>query len=100
MIETCDVLNPVEELQWLKDKIQGLEQLGTDQTKYILITMAVYQGETVFIQSNCNPLENSIFPIFNCKGEQIGVTGQISQESITARSVIWIPVNSVCNVND
>jgi hypothetical protein len=99
-VKTCDVLNPVTELQWLKDTIQGLEQLGSDKTKYYLISSAVYQGETVFIQTNCDPLGNSVFPVFNCTGEQVSVMGEINPESISDRSIIWVPANSACNAND
>jgi hypothetical protein len=99
-VTTCDVKNPLEELIWLNDKIQGFEQLPPEQEKYIMMMTAIYQGETVFIQTSCDPLGNSAFPVMNCSGELLGVTGQISQASLTNLSILWIPPNSACNAND
>jgi hypothetical protein len=99
-VSTCDVKNPLQELTWLKDKIQGFDQLPVDQEKYIMITQAEYQGETVFIQTSCDPLGNSVFPVMNCSGELLGVLGQIRQDSLTNLSILWIPANSACNAND
>jgi hypothetical protein len=62
--------------------------------------MAVYQGETVFIQTSCDPLGNSVFPVYNCSGELVGYLGEISSGSLTNLSVLWIPANSACNVNE
>ena len=95
-VKTCDVLYPSQELPWLRNKIDGLEQLSPDISKYYMITMATYQGETVFIETNCDPLGNSAFPVYNCSGDQIGFLGQISQANLTNRSILWIPVNSAC----
>ena len=93
---TCNVDNPVEQLDWLKSKIQIIEQSNPDWTKYYLISMAKYNGETVFIESNCNPLAISVFPVLNCSGELLGVLGEIPLESLSDRNVIWKSVNSAC----
>jgi hypothetical protein len=97
-VKTCNVLYPANDLPWLRNTIDSLEQLSPDQTKYLLITMAVYQGETVFIESSCDPLGNSVFPVKNCSGELVGYLGQLSSDLITLRNILWVPANSACNV--
>jgi hypothetical protein len=94
---TCNVSNPLKELPWLKSAIQNIEQLSPDESKYSYISMAKYNGETVFIESNCNPVADSVFPVLNCAGQKIGIMGEISPDSLINRKVIWKPANSVCN---
>jgi len=93
---TCNVDNPLEQLDWLKVTIQNIEQSNPEWSKYYLITMAKYNGETVFIISNCNPVANSVFPVLNCSGQLLGVLGEIPSESLSDRNVIWKSVNSAC----
>jgi hypothetical protein len=93
---TCNVDNPLEQLDWLKDTVQNIGQSNPEWAKYYLISMAKYKGETVFIESNCNPLANSVFPVLNCSGELLGVLGEIPMESLSDRNVIWRSVNSAC----
>ena len=93
---TCNVDNPLEQLDWLKVTIQNIEQSNPEWSKYYLITMAKYSSETVFIISNCNPVANSVFPVLNCSGQLLGVLGEIPLESLSDRNVIWKSVNSAC----
>jgi hypothetical protein len=93
---TCNVSNPLKELEWLKSTIQNIEQLSPDASKYYYISMAKYNGETVFIEGNCDPLANSVLPVLSCNGEQLGVLGEINPDSLTDRKVIWKTANSVC----
>ena len=93
---TCNVDNPLEQLDWLKVTIQNIEQSNPEWSKYYLVTMAKYSGETVFIISNCNPVANSVFPVLNCSGQLLGVLGEIPLESLSDRNVIWKSVNSAC----
>jgi hypothetical protein len=94
---TCNVKNPTEELLWLNNTIKSLERLGPEKNKYLLISMATYKGETVFIQSNCDPVGNSLFPVMNCTGEFLGFLGEISPDSLINRKVIWKSQNTVCS---
>lgn len=93
---TCNVDNPLEQLDWLKDTIQSLGQSNPEWSKYYLVTMAKYSGETVFIISNCNPAANSVFPVLNCSGELQGILGGVPYESLSDRNVIWKAVDSAC----
>jgi hypothetical protein len=93
---TCNVSNPLIELDWLKNAIQNTEQLSPDVSKYYYVSMAKYNGETVFIEGNCDPLANSVFTVLNCTGESIGVMGEINPDSLTDRKIIWKTTDSAC----
>lgn len=93
---TCNVSNPLKELDWLKSTIQNIEQLSPDASKYFYISMAKYNEETVFIEGNCDPLADSVFPVLNCAGERLGFLGEISSDSLVNRKVIWKSANSAC----
>jgi hypothetical protein len=94
---TCNVKNPIEDLPWLENQIQIIKQLNPDVSKYYYISMAKYNEETVFIEGNCDPLADSVFPVLNCAGERLGVLGEIDPDSLINRKVIWKSRNSACN---
>ena len=95
----CNVENPVEDLTWLKAEIDNRVQNPTDFTKYESILQGEYNGENVFIFTNCCPHCNTIIPIYNCEGEQIGYMGDgnFDSDSVKKTIIIWKPSNSVCN---
>ncbi len=90
----CNVSNPAEELEWLKDKIDNVEE---DQYSYFV--MANYKGETVFYYGNCDPLINYISVVMNCSGENIGYTYDLAEE-LTDRTILWKPENSECHFQE
>jgi hypothetical protein len=94
---TCNVQNPLKDLLWLKNTIQSLERLGPERNKYDVISMAEYNGETVFIHSNCDPVANSVFPVMDCAGELLGYLGEISPDSLVNSKVIWKSESTVCS---
>lgn len=91
---TCKVSNPAEELEWLKDKIENVED---DQYSYFV--MANYKGETVFYYGNCDPLINYISVIMNCSGENIGYTYDLAEE-LTDRTILWKNKDSKCHLQE
>ncbi len=97
---TCGVGNPVKELTWLKDQIEYIEQLDPEDSKYYYFKMAEYQGATVFLPGNCNPVLNMIYVVLDCSGERIGIIGNgedmISWDQLTGQQVIWKAENSAC----
>jgi hypothetical protein len=97
--DNCNVANPTTDLPWLKSKIETILQLSPEAYKYEAITMATYNEGTVFIESNCDPLANSVFPVYNCKGELLGNMAELGIKNFTNNSLIWKPSNSACNVN-
>ena len=92
---TCNVSNPAEDLAWLKNTIEDLKSLP-DGGMYSYISMAMYNGETVFLMGYCNPAANYVTPVFNCSGDSIGLIGEISMDSLTDQQVIWKSENSLC----
>ena len=93
---TCNVANPVEDLTWLKNAIEDIKA-QPDAGVYSIISMANYNGETVFLMGYCNPLANYVIPVINCSGNRIGIIGEISQDSLIDMQVIWKSENSLCN---
>ena len=93
----CSVENPIEELAWLKNEIDDREQNITESSKYLYIMQSTHSGETIIIYGNCDPLINSVYPVYNCNGEFIGIIGQrigdIPFEVLSAGQTIW-------NIND
>jgi len=97
---TCGVDNPLQELTWLKDQIEHIEQLNPEDTRYYYFKMAKYQDSTVFLPGNCNPGYDMVFIVLDCSGERIGIIGSgedmISWDQLTGQQVIWKPENSAC----
>jgi hypothetical protein len=99
-IETvCNVANPLTDLDWLKSKVQSIGELNPDASKYIMIQSATYNGETVFLQTNCNPAGNSVFPVYNCTGAFVGNMAELGFDKFTNQSILWKPNNSACSSN-
>ena len=98
---TCGVDNPVEELAWLRDQIAYIEQMDAEASQYYYFRMAKYNGVTVFLPGNCNPVINMVFVVLDCSGERIGIIGDggdmISWDELTEMQLIWHPENSACN---
>jgi len=89
----CSVNNPVVDLGWLKAEIEEREQNITTSSKYFYISQSVYNDEQIIIYGNCDPLINSVYTVYNCQGERIGIIGSRSQdfpfEVITDGQIIW-----------
>jgi hypothetical protein len=65
----CNVENPLEELDWLKDVKNSLTNCACE----ISILQGKYKEKTVFYIMNTDPLCNSVFHVvlWDCKGEVV-----------------------------
>jgi len=90
----CNVSNPVEDLDWLKQEIDNVKQ-----DEYSYYVMATYKGETVFYYGNCNPVVNYISIVRNCTGDSLGLTADLYDE-LTEVSTLWKHANSKCYFQD
>lgn len=93
---TCDVKNPLKDLDWMKKDIAFIEQLSPEESQYITITMATYNRETVFFSIYCDPTIDAVFPVRDCSGKTIGYWGEIPQEELKDQQVIWRSANCIC----
>ncbi len=97
---TCGVDDPTKELAWLKGQIEYIEQMNPEDSKYYYYKMASYEGATVFIPGNCNPVLDMVYIVLDCSGERIGIIGYgedyINPDQLTDEIVIWQSVNSEC----
>ena len=71
---TCNVENPVEDLPWLKTRIESYLQSDSselDLSMYAYVAQATYKGETIFLFLNCCPLCNYVPQAYSCQGNLI-----------------------------
>ena len=68
-IPECNVVNPLEELDWLKDVKNSL----TNCTCQISILQGKYREKTVFYIMNTDPVCNSVFHVvlWDCNGDVV-----------------------------
>lgn len=93
----CAIENPAQDLAWLANQIAEWE--NSDWGKYAVVTRAKYGYETVFIFGNCCPFCNTILPVYNCSGEQVGIIHDNIDESILDNDIlVWKSENSLCNI--
>lgn len=95
----CSVKNPIEDLDWLKSEIESLKNKGG---KYESIIQNMYKNQIIFIFNNCNPAINSVIPVKDCNGKNIGVIGE-NQENIPFDilqngKIIWKPEGFKCDL--
>ena len=118
LVNNCLVVNPVNELDWLKKEIEVLKNSdknsSLEMSKYFFVSIALFDKTTVFFTNNCCPFCSTLPPILkNCSGEPIGyiyeTVGTMNYQGITIESVnrnqlkdikiIWKPENFACQVN-
>jgi hypothetical protein len=95
---TCKSKDPVKDITWIKNEINFINQLPLDESQYIAIMMAKYNGETIFYSTYCNPEYEAVYPIKNCSGTVIGYYGEILPEELKEQIVIWKSVNCICTL--
>lgn len=102
LLAACNFPNPMEDLEWLKNKINEFEnsELETYEFNqaYTYITQAQKDGNAIFILANCCPHCNSYSPVYNCEGEEIGSIGDdtYSFDLLENSTLIWKSENSLC----
>ena len=95
--EACGMVNPPENLTWLKNEINNRELNTSDLTKYFYISQANYNSQTVFVYDNCCPICNTFIVVYNCAGDSIGqVHADIQREDIKNPKIIYKPQNFAC----
>jgi len=96
---SCDAERPIEQLDWLREKAQEMNEYDDDIKQYFYISQASYQDQTVFIFGNCCPFCNTVIPVMNCEGENIGTLGfDIEYEDISDENTILKPENFSCQI--
>lgn len=93
LINTCSISNPIEELVWLKERIEQLSNSNTDG--YFYVSQNTLNGETVFIFPDCCPVCDTVTLVYDCEGNNIGSVGDenISISILDDDIIIWKPKN-------
>lgn len=100
IIGACGVDNPVEQLPWLKTRVDDLKNNGSDLSKFFYVQIAEYQEETVFIFNNCCPTCNTIIPVYKCQGDLLGTLfTEIQPNEISNSKILYRPKDFSCNIN-
>lgn len=94
---SCSVSNPIEELGWLKERIEQLSDSNTDG--YFYVSQNTLNGETVFIFPDCCPVCDTVTLVYDCQGNNIGSVGDenISISILDDDIIIWKPNNFACS---
>ena len=99
---TCNVSNPVEDLDWLKEKIEELEQTEPESLKYLYFSEQNYKNQTIFVLYNCDPLINYFPLVYNCEGNNPDILKTEDFFKFIALKegggIIWKPSTSACNL--
>jgi hypothetical protein len=95
----CNVDNPVEDLDWLADRIG--EMTGGELQAYFYVTRATYGLRPVFIFRNCCPFCSTIVPVYSCTGVLLGMVGDsgIDPRILEHDIIVWAPDNFACTRN-
>jgi hypothetical protein len=81
----CSVENPVQEWE------------NSAWGEFAYVAQATYRNQTVFIYGNCCATCNTIIPVYNCSGEQIGIVhGTIDASIMDDDVLIWKSTRSTC----
>ena len=93
---SCNVENPVEELEWLREELDSYQTETTYSDTFVY--KATYNGRTVFYISICCPACDVMAPeIRTCDGESLGRLGvEIDSEHLENPTVVWRTNNGVC----
>lgn len=89
----CGVIDPVENLAWLKQLAENAAIGGLSEFSYI--TQAKYKGKRVFYQGSCCPNCFWVLILYDCEGNRINE--EISLNDLEDSLVIWQPENFQCS---
>lgn len=100
-LQACNTDNVLVDLPWLAELVTELNKSDFGR-KYSYISTGIYMGQTIFSLQNCCPFCNSVTPIYDCSGNNLGFLGSqgIESDEITNWKVIWKSTESTCFPKD
>ena len=92
---TCNIDNPLETIQWLKDTKQAFEISMSPSAKRI--TQYFYQGECVFLIDECLGCDDNLTTVYNVDQDTICEFGGIAgvntcpdfDTEATGETILW-----------
>lgn len=90
----CGSVNPVKNLDWLKQEIDEIESTDIGRETFY-ISRSRYKGETVFVKASCCQLCNYQIVFFNCEGEQVQGLGLMDFEEMDWK-LVWKSSSNQC----
>lgn len=96
----CDTADPVNDLPWLKEKVEDLKEIDPKIRNYFFVEQANLNGEAVFIFNNCCPDCTALIPVYNCEGklicENLPACPDI-WDNLEIQAIVWQPADFACN---
>ncbi len=100
---TCNVSNPIEDFDWLKEIVEDFQQSSQVDEAYIY--QSTYERKTVFIIGSCCAYCNTFISVAYCNGESAfniidneGEKEAYDKFLISYQGdLIWSSSNFVCN---
>ncbi len=99
IVASCDVANPIQNLEWLKSLVESKRADESTLAKYFYLEIAEYENETVFIDNNCCPICNTVVPFYNCDGELLGTLNSEINADFRNRKIIFKRDDFECSVH-
>jgi hypothetical protein len=88
----CHVDDPVNDLEWLKTKIDELENSEFSR-KYFYVEQAEYNGQTIFYINNCCPMCMTMLVYYDCSGNAIE---SVDNSQVKNGKRIWMSEDLEC----
>lgn len=96
----CGFDNPRQELPWLKEQIDIMENSDSPEVVYCYVVQGTYDNRTVFRFVDCNPVIDKAIFTFNCDGNRVDSEENfVSRQDLKNLKIIWKPRNFACQVD-
>ena len=92
---TCNVSDPIEELNWLKKEIAELKQSNSEYSKASYYNIATYKRKTVFYYGSCHPSADYAFILRNCNGDEVSSVNAVMKD-LKYVEVLWKHPDNQC----
>ena len=86
-------------VETLITQLEVEQSTGTVTRDFAYLAEAMHKGEAVYILANCCPYCSSIFPVYDCSGNQIGHVddNNFSPALLNNAKIIWRSENNQCS---
>lgn len=85
----CNVLDPVQEIKWLHERVEELKTSSNCQ----FVQQGKYNGHSVFVLGSCDANVNSINAVYDCEGNLLCFNGDETcpnfNQEVTDLKIIW-----------
>ena len=97
-IAECNFDSPTEDLFWLKEYVESVE--NSELADYFYVLQGEYNGQPVFIiNGNCCPhCDTRPMAVMDCNGNEMFTYLSEEGEKVSNEKVIWKTANMNCDI--